>query len=402
MSDLPTRLATRFRGLERPRTLAAIVIGALAIDLVLMWYVGDRAYPDVYRAVEHGARLSQGAETPILNSKTVVGPVLWHRLYETGGLGLLRATNVALLLGFLLAAYRLGRTRFGPGATAFGLFLIAYYPGTHRNVVAGEQDDMVAGLSVVLAAWAWLASRDGGDARSRSWAAALAGLSMGLGLLFKYWVGTFAAGLLLVLLLEKRWRDAGLFAACAAVPFALLNFVDGLESYRSLVFSFQKQAGYTGWGEVGSKLFTTGLALFLAGATIGWFRDRDPDRLVFLLVPLPYVAYVFLVRDAWAMTFVMMVAVSFWGMLVANELLEGVRIRRHASAVLAALALLYLLGTTAIAYRNLFTDTTTADQYELGASGTETWRSLRDQSVQHLDEVIDENEARPVEAAHVS
>jgi len=53
---------------------------ALAIDLALIWYVGDRAYPDVFRAVEHGARLSQDAETPILNSKTVVGPVLWHRI----------------------------------------------------------------------------------------------------------------------------------------------------------------------------------------------------------------------------------------------------------------------------------------------------------------------------------
>jgi len=271
-----------------------------------------------------------------------LGPVLWYRLLELAGPWGLKAFNMTAFVALYAVQYLTGRRLYGRVTVLLALFLFAFYVGTHRNVMAGEPDDMTAALLFATGLLVYLH-------RDRVIGASLI---MGLGLLFKFWVGIFFSGFALFLLSERRWADAATASIAFLLPFACINLIDGFASLAALTWSFGQQSGYNDWYRVVWRLLSTGL--LPAVLVSAWALARDPswqNRLCFL-VPIPYFAYVLLMRDAHAASAVMMLGMVYLGFLVAEFLLRspypgGRRARRY---VLAAVLAAYVVVTTRLAY----------------------------------------------------
>lgn len=320
----------------------AIVALAVAVKLPYLWFLDGRYYPDVDKAVNFGALLDRGVyaiDADIINNKTFVGPLLCWALYERFGAGSLASLNLAAVLALCGVQVALGRGHYAPRTVLAALLLLAFYTGTNRNVIAGEPEDNLAALC--LAAGVLVHVRGG--------PALLAGLLLGVGILFKYWVGIFCLGLALPLVAWRRWRTLAGLAAGAALPLAVLSLVDGGASLRGLLVSERFNRAWTGWRLVGFKLISTGMLFAFATSAWGWWRRRDDRRsTLFFCLATSFVAYVVVTGHAWPANFVMMACLVFSGFLIAEALWPAADALPPAwrrRALLAAAAVWMLVNT---------------------------------------------------------
>lgn len=332
--------------------LWAIALGSLAVKLGFIAYLDGRAYTDVLRALDYGYLVRLGVyrvDAQVINSKTFVGPLLWFALFDRFGFRSLLAFNLLAFVGMLLVQLRLGRGRFAPRTRTIALLLFAFYVGTNRSIVAGEADDNLATLLLGAGILLYL---------ERKLVLAAAAL-LGIAFLFKFWIAIFALGFLAFLAL-RAGRSAVLLALLGlAIPFGLMNLADGFASLHTLFVSLRIQSGYSSWGEVGVKLLTTGMLPAVALSAWAWHEDRGDVATLLFFVSAAYLPYVFVQRDAFAATTVMMPCLLFSAFLIAEWLV------RHVPSVVGAIrpgfgvagGLTYVLATVAVTYVNLYRDT---------------------------------------------
>jgi hypothetical protein len=339
MSDLPKSSADGWR------IVWLILAGSIAIKLALILHLGPQFHGDVVRAVNFGYGLHDGSlsiRTHFDNTKTWVGPILWYELFDLAGPWGMKTFNMLVFVALLGVQFLTGRRLYDRATLLLALFLFAFYVGTHRNVMAGEPDDMMAALFFSTGLLVFL-NRDRVIGAS---------LLMGLGLLFKFWVGIFFGGFVLFLLTERRWTALPAAVIAFLVPYGFINLIDGYASFAALLWSFGQQSGYDDWSHIVWRLFSTGL--LPAVLVSAWTAARDPSRQnrLFFLVPIPYFAYVFLMRDAHAASAVMMLGMMYFGFLIGEFLLrspylgKGLVRRRLVTGVLA----LYVAVMGGLAY----------------------------------------------------
>lgn len=336
--------------MSRPsRTFVALFAVAVLFKLALIAVFLGRLYPDVIGAVNLGREVLGGVAGYRITSKTFVGPVLWYGVYHASGLWGLKLVNLGLFAGLLALHARLGRKLFDTKVVLLASVLFAFYPGTNLNVAVGEQDDLVTLLFFALGIWRFVSRRD----------AFVPGLLIGIAFLFKFSAAIFALGFVLYLLVRRQPRAAAVSILGMALPFVLLNALDGLASARNLAYAVGVQQGFSSWRGVGFKLLSTGLLPSVALSWWVWWRRREDAHLLFTLIPTAYLGYVILNRDAWAAGFVMMQGLFFASFplaeILARETLETSWMRRR-TAVAAALAA-YLLISTSITFVNAIQDT---------------------------------------------
>jgi hypothetical protein len=325
-------------------TLLAWIVGmSLVLQIGLMLYVGPNVYPDVIRSIEFGRDVMSGAisiQTHLDNTKAFIAPLLWYWVYDIGGLWGLRLLNVVLFAGLLVAQFRLGRELFPRRVALAGVFLVAFYPGSHRNVVVGEQADNMAALLLVLGVMLYVRRRK----------LILPLLMLGTAVLFKFWAVVFVLGFCLHILLERRFRPATLaLLFTAAVPLLVLDLMSDWAGLRSFLWSLTRQQAYTSWQATAIKMTTTGLLAANVLAIWSYLRSRTASHRLLLLLSVPYFVYVLLARDPWAATFVMMACLAFSSFLI-TDLWASFGWRR--SWVVSLLGL-YLLAGVAVASRNM-------------------------------------------------
>jgi len=326
------------------RLIGLILAGSIAIKLLLILYVRAGVNGDLLRAVNFGYGIHEGVlsiRTHFVNSKTWVGPVLWYQLFDLAGPYGLKLFNMLAFLALLGVQYLTGRRFYHRTTLLLALFLLAFYAGSHRNVMAGEPDDMMAALFFATGLLVFL-ERDG---------VAGASLLMGLGLVFKFWVVIVFSGFAVFLLWEKRWRELALATAAFLVPFLIVNLVDGFASLSAILWSVGRQSGNHSWGEIGWRLLSTGL--LPAAVASAWAVLQDPSRnnRLFFLVPIAYFAYILVLRDVGGVSSVMMLCMVYFSFLIAQFLLRNLsfgspRLRR---AVLASVLAAYVFLSAGLA-----------------------------------------------------
>lgn len=333
-------------------TIALILFGSILVKLAFIWYLGGRAYRDVFSAINFGYRLHQdilAIHTEVINSKTFLGPVLWFHLYQSFGMIGLKLFNIFVFVLLFFTELALGKGRYGESTIVFALLLFAFYVGTNRNVVAGEPDDNIAALCFSLGMLVYLST---GRLFSSS-------LLMGVGFLFKFSVAIFCFGFAFYLLSKVRLRDLCLAGLGMSLPFLLINGIDGFASMRALLMSVGKQHGYSDWKEVGLKMVSTGMIFSVLASAWIWLKRRSDTDTLFFMVSSAYFVYVLVNRDAFAASFVMMQCLMFSGFLIAEmalmpQLLRNDKWRARALMVLCSI---YIAITSAITYQHLYRDT---------------------------------------------
>src|SRR5262249_34172283 len=155
-------------------------------------------------------------QTHVINDKTFVGPIAWFSVHEWFGIRGLLTFNLAAFVALCAVQYGLGRRRYDESTRVVAMVLFAFYVGTHRNVVAGESDDNVPALLFALGMLIYVNTRR----------VLPAGLVIGIGFLFKFWVAIFSLGFVAYLVWKKSWRDLAWALAAMGVPFIALNGVD--------------------------------------------------------------------------------------------------------------------------------------------------------------------------------
>jgi len=321
--------------LPRWRALAiAGVLLALVCQVGLMTWIGNHAYGDLLKSVNFGYLVHVGAfdlQGDFVNSKTFVGPLLNYWIFANLGLAGLHAANLLLLVLLVVLIAWAYRPHVDDGALLAGLFLLLFYPGTHRSLAVGELDDQLATACLALAL---VAMNRGG----RSLAAALC---LGFGFLFKFWMIVFAGGWVLYLAARQPLRHLAPAIAGLVAPFLLVSLVDRGASWRSFSTSASIQVAFSTWTFVAFKLLSTGLLPAAVIAVLAWRRDRRPVVDHAMAMFLAYPVYVVVARDAWAASTMMMTCLVImapwlarWGLSIAPP--TSPRTRRAALALSAA------------------------------------------------------------------
>ena len=340
---------------DRAGTIGLIFLASLIVKLVFIWYLTGRVYPDVFLAVNFGYAIDQqilSIHTDFIRNKTFLGPSLWFYLYQSFGVFGLKLFNLVIFALLCLIQYLLGKRRYSESATLIALFLFAFYVGTNRNVVAGEQDDNLAALFFSLGVLVYVNTKR----------TLYSSLLMGAGFLFKFWVAIFFLGFLLYLLTSKV-RRGDLFLACVGMllPFLFINIVDGFESMRGLLSSLGIQQGYSDWAGVGYKMLSTGLLLSVVISAWVWLKNSNEQNTLFFFVSSVYFIYVIIQRDAFAASYVMMLCLMFSSFLLAEFILRllstPVLSTRAQRICLCVILAGYVTVTSLITYRNLYQDT---------------------------------------------
>jgi len=337
------------RQLPAATTLALVVMASLLLKVGLMAYLDGRVYGDVIRSVNFGLGVEQGLisiRTHVDNTKSFVGPLLNALLYHAGGVTAIKLANLTTFLLLCLTTLRLGRGRYPERIVLVALVLLAFYPGGHRNVVAGELEDNVASLVFAVGLLMYL------EGRSRL----LVGSLMMVGFLVKFWIAIFGGAFGLVLLVQRRWRDALVVTVGGLVPVLLVSLLDHGATVRSLLMTVDRQAGFSSWSTVAFRLLSTGLLPTVL--MVGWdlTRRRHPPNGLFAALLLGYFCYVLAFRDAHAVTFVMMLCLVPAGFLVAEALEDMLPPTRRVVALRVILGL-YAVAGAGIAWQHLDRDT---------------------------------------------
>jgi hypothetical protein len=335
-----------------PLLLIGVILFAFLVKIGFLSHLGGRMYGDTSRALNFAVLVTQGPDSirsSIINDKTFIGPMLWYGLYRQAGVAGLLTFNLISFLALCAVGYRLGRNRYDGAVRAIAMLLFACYVGTHRNIVAGEPDDNLAALLFAFGILAYLDKRR----------AFVGGLLIGIGFLFKFWIPIFALGFAIYLIQRRLWRDLGWALIGMALPFLVVNCIDGLASLHGLLFSIGFQYGYSSWTGLVFKLFSTGLLPIPVITTMVWWKRRSDVGTLFWLLSIAYPAYAVLNRDAYAASYVLMLTMVFASFPLAEALLAIVgRLPSWLrSGALAGMLAVYLVGTTVVAYHNLYRDT---------------------------------------------
>ena len=278
-----------------------------------------------------------------------MGPVFWFYIYELFGIFGLKLCNLIIFVLLFFTHYALGKGRYSRATIICALFLVAFYVGTNRNIVAGEPDDNMATLLFSLGVLVYLNT---GRTFSSS-------VLMGAAFLFKFWIAIFCLGFGLYLLSKRRWRELWPVAIGMLLPFLLINFVDGFESTRSLWVSLNVQKGFSRWGDVAIKMLSTGMVFCVLASGWTWLKRRNDSNTLFFLVSSIYFVYVVVNRDAWAASFVMMQCLMFSSFLIAELVLHTHALwnERMRNPAILTLSVAYVMLTSAITYQHLYRDT---------------------------------------------
>lgn len=336
-----------------PSRVALVVAVSLAIKTGLILYLGDRVYGDVIRSVNFGLGIEQGLEsirTHVDNTKSFLGPMLSAALVHAGGVTAIRVFNLLTFAGLCLTTVAIGRAQYTRAVVLVALLLLAFYAGGHRNVAAGEVEDNLASVLFAVGLLAYL-----------RWNRPLAvGLLMGLAFLVKFWIAIFLGAFGVVLLLQRHWRMAVWVALGSLLPVALISAADHGATLRGLLMTVGRQEGYSTWSTVAFRMISTGLLpTILIAAWMAVRRPSERSALFFGLVA-GYFVYVVVFRDAYAVTFVMMLCLVPAGFLVAEFLVDAVGFERapgRGRARLAVLLGLYAVVNLAIAWQHFYRDT---------------------------------------------
>lgn len=324
--------------------ISLILAGSVAIKLALIFHVGLVFHGDVVSVVNFGYGIHEGVlslRTHTHPTRTWVGPVMWFQLFQLAGPWGLKIVDMLAFLVLVGVQYALGRRLYSGETLLLALFLYAFFFAGHRQVMAGEPDDLVASILFAAGLLVFL-QRD---------RVVVASALMGLGFLFKFWIAILFGGFLLFLLWQKRWLLLPRAVIGFALPFLAVNLVDGFASLTSLLRSLESREGATAWSYVGWRLFSTGLlpAVILAG----WTRAREPSihNQLFFLIPATYLAYMCLFRDAYGTTGVMNLCMLLLSFLIARFLLINPYMGsgRGRQRVLASLLAAYVLTSVGFA-----------------------------------------------------
>ncbi len=334
-----------------PGGIGWVLVAAVVLKIVFIWYLGDRVYGDVTRALTFGSLIDRKVltiETAVINSKTFLGPILWFQVYKAAGVVGLQLLNLCLFVLIALTHIRLGKGRFSALCVTVALLLLGFYAGTNRNVVAGEQDD---NMSMLLFSLGMLIC----VSRGSTFAGALL---MGASFLFKFWSAIFFAGFAAHLLMRRRLAELFVATLGMVVPFVLINLADGFASLDALLLSLRLQHGFSEWPYVALKLVSTGMLFSVLISAWVWYKDRSDHNSLLFFTATAYFGYVLVNRDAWSASFAMEQSLVFSSFLVAEFFLGAARraggVRRRTAGVFL---LSYVAVNSAITYQNLYRDT---------------------------------------------
>jgi hypothetical protein len=208
-------------------------------------------------------------DADIINSKTFLGPLIWFHIYRTGSLVGIATLQSSCICSAVFHRLCPRKGRYDTRTIILALFLFAFYAGTNRNIAAGEPDDNIAALLFGLGVLLYLNT-------GRVFASALL---MGVAFLFKFWIAVFCEGFGIYLLTQRSLRPVWLAGIAMAVPFLLINYVDGFQSMRSLVISLNVQKGISPWQSVGFKLLSTGMIFSLLASAWTWLKRKNKPTL---------------------------------------------------------------------------------------------------------------------------
>jgi hypothetical protein len=144
------------------------------------------------------------------------------------------------------------------------------------------------------------------------------------------------------------------------LPFLVITLIDRGATLRSLLLTVERQQGNSDWPMIAFRMLSTGL--LLAIPVSAWTVVRRPgetNKLFFYLLAT-YLVYVLVFRDAYAITFVMMLCLVFAGFLIAQFLLDSKLVGaapRTGGARLALVLGSFLIAGAGIAWQNLHRDT---------------------------------------------
>jgi 4-amino-4-deoxy-L-arabinose transferase-like glycosyltransferase len=262
----------------------AIAVAALFVALSAWWLATDRAVPfgggasHLYASLLYREWIAEGHPFRAISYDTYYPPgirlfgVLVLALLGKGPDGPVLAQNVVFVPLLALACYRIGRMVAGPRG---GLLAVVFALGTpliaeqfHVFMLDAPQAALVA-----VAAWLLLAS----ERFARVELAALAGLTVGLGVLTKQLMPLYLVGLLGALLLRgggwRHWRGIAAFAGVALVVAAPWYVVHLDEWGRFL--------GAAGTGRATEPVPPAASPPIVSLANLGWYGWATLNGLLF-------------------------------------------------------------------------------------------------------------------------
>ena len=239
--------------------------------------------------------------------------MLWFFIYRYFGIWGLKIVNLIAFVLLFFIQYNLGKKSYRFDTVLIALFLFSFYVGTNLNAVAGEQDDFLFPLFFSL-----------GILLYRNKAKAFwAGLLMGIGFLFKFSLGIFFVGFILFLLIKRKWVDTALSVTGMLIPFLCLNFIDSFHSFDNFLYSMGIQSGYSSWGNVIFKFFSTGIIFAILVSIWTLFHEKNDTNLMFFLIATMYPLYALINKDAFSASYIMMSGMIFFSFLIAEFLLKN-------------------------------------------------------------------------------
>ncbi|UCC39883.1 MAG: glycosyltransferase family 39 protein [Candidatus Aminicenantes bacterium] len=321
---------------------------ALLFKIILIILFEYKLYPDVIRTVMVGQEYIVDKNMMSITSKTYVGPVVWYSVVRFFGIWGLKIVNLVAFVFLFIIQYMMGKKSYKRDSLLIALFLFSFYVGTNLNLVAGEQDDFFSPLFFCLGVLIYLYRGN----------AFLSAFLMGLGFLFKFSAGIFFVGFVLYLLIKKKWRQVVLSTAGMVIPFLTLNLIDGFYSLNNFFYAFQAQHGYSSWGAILFKFFSTGIVFAVVFSLWTLFHEKSNTNLLFFIIPSLYPVYALLNRVAYSASYVMMFGILFFSFLLAEFLLKNRYFgkgKKRTFLIFGALVF-YLVITSLITLHNLSRD----------------------------------------------
>jgi 4-amino-4-deoxy-L-arabinose transferase-like glycosyltransferase len=282
------RTRERSTALRAPRWSApawgAIAVAALFVTVSAWWLATDRAVPfgggasHLYASRLYLDWAQEGDPLRAISYDTYYPPairllgVLVLALFGNSPDGPVLAQNVVFVPLLALACYRVGRIAAGPRA---GLLAVVFALGTplvaeqfHVFMLDAPQAALVA-----VAVWLILES----DRFARTGPAALAGLTVGLGVLTKQLMPLYLIGLLAAVVLRGGgWRNWRGIAAFAGVALAV-----GLPWYLVHLDEWDRFFGAAGTGSATERVPPAASPPTLSFANLGWYGWATLNGLLF-------------------------------------------------------------------------------------------------------------------------
>lgn len=329
--------------------ILSVFASALLLKLFFIFRYKDRLYGDAIRALIVGKDYFLNSFPPFIHNKTYLGPLSWFFIYQHSGIWGLKVINIMSFIALFAVQYFIGRKVYKYSILVVALFLFSFYVGTNLNVIAGEQDDSLAMLLFSLGIL-WYLKKD---------RVFLPSLLMGIGFLFKFSIGVFYSGFIVYLVIKRKWKRCLLSTAGMLAPFICVNLIDHFHSLNILLISFGIQSGFSSWGIIYFKLFSTGMLFSFLISLWVCIKEKSDFNTLFFWLSSSYLFYVLLIREAHSASSGMMQSLLFSSFLIATFLFKNEyffkRIPRP--SIIVIVLVLYLLITTAITAHNIHYDT---------------------------------------------